>query len=416
MLSCYRVLDLTDEKGFFCGKALGDLGADVIKIERPGGDPARSIGPFYHDIPDPEKSLYWFAFNANKRGITLNIETADGKEIFRELVKKADVVVESFYPGHMDKLGLGYSVLNEINPGIIVTSISGFGQEGPYRDYKAPDIVVRALGGIMYMVGDPDRPPLAPSYPHAYLIGAMHGAMGTMVALNHRALTGHGQQVDAPTQQGLGFVASVEVQAPWLIEGTIPTRLGRKRWPFPLKDGSFYYPPLLWECKDGDIAYSLMLGPLGGVSNIGLVESIREDSIDPGPLGQWDWKTVSWSDVTKEEAEEAFEILGKYFRKHTKAELLEAALEKGFHLGVCLTAGDALKFPHYRERGFWTEVEHPELGTSITYPGGFARFTEADCGIKHRAPLIGEHNDEIYRQEMGMSAVELVTLKQRSVI
>ena len=124
MLSCYRVLDLTNEKGFLCGKALGDLGANVIKIEKPGGDPSRNIGSFYHDIPDPEKSLYWFALNANKKGITLDIETADGREIFKELVKKADVVIESFAPGYMDRLGLGYSVLSQINPGIIMTAIS----------------------------------------------------------------------------------------------------------------------------------------------------------------------------------------------------------------------------------------------------------------------------------------------------
>ena len=121
MLSCYRVLDLSDEKGFLCGKVLGDLGADVIKVEKPGGEPARSMPPFYHDIADPEKSLYWFAFNASKRGITLDIETADGREIFKELVKKADVVIESFAPGYMDKLGLGYSVLSQINPGITMT-------------------------------------------------------------------------------------------------------------------------------------------------------------------------------------------------------------------------------------------------------------------------------------------------------
>jgi len=127
MLSCYRVLDLTNEKGFLCGKALGNLGANVIKIEPPGGDPSRNIGPFYHDIPDAEKSLYWFAFNANKKGITLNIETADGREIFKKLVKTADVVIESFAPGYMDKLGLGYEVLSQVNPGIVITSISGFG-------------------------------------------------------------------------------------------------------------------------------------------------------------------------------------------------------------------------------------------------------------------------------------------------
>ena len=136
MLSSYRVLDLTNEKGFLCGKALGDFGADVIKVEKPGGEPDRNKAPFFHDEADPEKSLYWFAFNANKRSITLDIETADGREIFKKLVKTADVVVESFKPGYMDKIGLGYSVLSEVNPRIILTSISGFGQKGPYRDFN----------------------------------------------------------------------------------------------------------------------------------------------------------------------------------------------------------------------------------------------------------------------------------------
>src|ERR1035437_9027894 len=119
MLGPYRVLDLTDEKGLLCGKILGDLGADVIKIERPGGDSARKLGPFYHDDPDPEKSLFWFALNTSKRGITLNLETADGREIFKKLIKSADFVIESFAPGYLDKLGLGYADLEKINPGVI---------------------------------------------------------------------------------------------------------------------------------------------------------------------------------------------------------------------------------------------------------------------------------------------------------
>ena len=160
MLSPYRVLDLTDEKGLICGKLLGDLGADVIKIERPGGDSARNIGPFYHDEEDPEKSLFWWAFNTSKRGITLDIETAEGQEVFRRLVKSADFVIESFPPGHMDKLGLGYSALEELNPGIIMVSITPFGQTGPYKDYKAPDIVAWALGGVLGQWGDIDRPPI----------------------------------------------------------------------------------------------------------------------------------------------------------------------------------------------------------------------------------------------------------------
>ena len=150
MLSCYRILDLTDEKAFLCGRALSDFGAEVIKVEKPGGDPSRLKGPFYHDSGDPEQNLTWFAFNANKKSITLDIETPEGQAIFKKLVKNADVVIESFQPGYLDKLDLGYQSLCEVNPGIILASISGFGQEGPYRDFKAPDIVARALGGLVY--------------------------------------------------------------------------------------------------------------------------------------------------------------------------------------------------------------------------------------------------------------------------
>ena len=157
LLSPYRVLDLTDDKGFLCGRILADLGADVIKVETPGGDPARNTGPFYKDIPDPEKSLFWFSYNTNKRSITLNLESLDGQDIFRNLSKTADFVIESFAPDYLDSLSIGYSALSEINPRIIMTSITPYGQTGPYRDYKAYDLTLQASGGLMYVSGDPDR-------------------------------------------------------------------------------------------------------------------------------------------------------------------------------------------------------------------------------------------------------------------
>src|SRR4030042_2896661 len=144
LLEPMRVIDLTDEKGYLCGRLLGDLGADVIKVERPSGDRGRRLGPFYHDLPHPEKSLYWFSYNANKRGITLNLETADGKELLFKLVKTADVVIESFSPGYLGKLNLGYKALSEVNPDIILTSISPFGQTGPYSHFEGSDIVLMA--------------------------------------------------------------------------------------------------------------------------------------------------------------------------------------------------------------------------------------------------------------------------------
>jgi crotonobetainyl-CoA:carnitine CoA-transferase CaiB-like acyl-CoA transferase len=417
VLSCYRILDLTDERGFLCGKALGDLGADVIKIEKPGGDPGRSIGPFYHDIPDPEKSLYWFAFNANKRSITLDIEKADGRRLFKDLVKTADVVIESFAPGSMDKLGLGYSELSRINPGLVMTSISGFGQEGPYKDYKAPDIVLWALSGIMYTVGDPDRAPLAPSYDHAYLIGAANAAIGTMVALTHRSITGRGQCVDAATQQGLVHVSQMEVQGPWAMHKTCMQRMGVRRFQVRVKSGEVLYQPLIWECKDGSVVFWLRFGARIADGNRALVAWMKKEKHDPGRLETWKWETEDWSSVpNRAEAEKVWDILRGFLLKHTKAELFEFAMEYGMFLAVVNNAKDMVEFAQFVEREYWTKIDHPELDTSITYPGGYVKLSETDCRIRCRAPLIGEHNEEIYKEDLGISTESMVALKQRRII
>jgi crotonobetainyl-CoA:carnitine CoA-transferase CaiB-like acyl-CoA transferase len=409
------VLDLSNEKGFFCGRLLGDLGADVIKIEQPGGDKSRNIGPFYKDIPAPEKSLYWYAFNANKRSITLDIETADGKKIFMRLIEKADVVIESFQPGYMEKIGLGYETLSEINPGLVFTSISAFGQEGPYRNFKAADLVIRALGGMIYTVGDADRPPLTTSYFHSYLIGAAHAAIGTMVALYYRAFSGKGQQVDAPTQQGLAFVGNAEQQLPWILNHQIPQRQGRNRFTTQMKNGNLYYQPILWRCKDGDISFSLATAAMAA-SYKHILAGMKQDGIDTAALDRWDWTKPHDGEWTQEDLDAIIAALKKYFSLHTKSELLQLSLEKGVHIGICLDVEEALKFPQFVARGFWVDIEHPELGTRLTYPGGFVKFSESDCGIRFRAPLIGEHNEEIYGQELGISVKELTVLKRRNVI
>ena len=177
LLSPYRVLDLSNELGFLCGKILGDLGANVIKIEPPGGDPARRLGPFYGDQPDPEKSLFWFGFNNNKRGITLNLESAKGRELFSRLVTKAHFVIETFTPGYLDSLDLGYKTLSIINPRLVLNSITPFGQTGPYSRFKASDIEIMALSGCMSLTGDPDRPPLRVTFPQSYGWTGSYAAM-----------------------------------------------------------------------------------------------------------------------------------------------------------------------------------------------------------------------------------------------
>jgi crotonobetainyl-CoA:carnitine CoA-transferase CaiB-like acyl-CoA transferase len=190
MLNNCRALDLSNENGFLCGKILADLGVDVIKVEKPGGDASRRIGPYWHDIPDPEKSLYWYVYNSNKRGITLDIETAEGQSVFRKLVQKADFVIESFPPGYLDKIGLGYSELSKIKSNIIMASITPFGQTGPYRDYLTSDIVTMGMSGILYQTGDTDQPPLHMSLPQACMLAGADAAAGSMIAYYHREKTG----------------------------------------------------------------------------------------------------------------------------------------------------------------------------------------------------------------------------------
>jgi benzylsuccinate CoA-transferase BbsE subunit/naphthyl-2-methylsuccinate CoA transferase subunit len=408
---------LTDERGFICGKALSDLGAEVIKIEKPGGDPSRLKGHFYHDEVDPEKNLTWWAYNANKMGLTLDITTPEGQEIFKELVKKADAVIESFDVGYLDSIGLGYADLSKVNPGIVLTSITGFGQEGPYSNFKTPDIVVRALGGLLYTVGYDDRPPLTTSgYEHIFLFGGLYGACGTMIALMHRVSTGEGQHVDASVQQACSVVASAEIEGPFALFDRVLSRHGRARGSVTLKGGTIFYNPLLWECKDGDIAFNLLLNPTGAKANMVLMEGIVKDGIDIKFLKDWDWNNSGWKDLTLEQANEIIAILAQFFKRHTKAELFKMAIESRFQIGPCNDASDVLNHPQLEFRKFWKDIEHPEVGATLKYPGGSVMLSDGYCGIRRRAPLIGENNTEIYQKELNMSEDKIRDLKERRVI
>ncbi len=396
MLSCYRILDLTTERAFIAGRALSDWGAEVIKIEPPGGDPSRFKGFFYKDKVDPEKNLTWLAFNANKKSVTLDITSPQGKETFLKLVKTADAVLESYAPGYLDGLGLGYKDLSAVNPGIVLTSITGFGQEGPYRDYKDPDIVVRALGGMIYTVGYDDRPPLTTSYIHTHTLGAMNGAAGTMIALVQRSHTGKGQHIDAVTQQALDIVCSAEIEGPYALFSEIPGRYGTARASVSLKDGSTFYNTLLWPCKDGNIALNLLLNASAARNNRSMMQYLKKDGIDIGFLEDWEWETKSWEHMTLPQAEKLMDSLGRFFMNHTKDELLKLAIENRFQLGPCNNAADVLKHPQLAARKYWQEIDYPGIGR-LKYPGGAVITTQGYVGPKKRAPQIGEHNDEILK-------------------
>jgi crotonobetainyl-CoA:carnitine CoA-transferase CaiB-like acyl-CoA transferase len=414
MLTPYRVLDLTDEKGFLCGKILADLGADVIKIEPPGGDPARNQGPYYHNTPVPEKSLFWFSYNVGKRGITLNLKTNEGANLLKRLAKTADFIIESFPPGHMESLGLGYPVLQEINPGLVFTSISSFGQTGPYKDYKAPDIVGMAMGGFIYHTGDMDRPPLRISFPQAYLMASVRGAEASLIALWHRQRSGNGQWVDVSMQECV--VSSLIYTIPSFdVIGAVPRRLGQYITSAAVRP----IQRIIWPCKDGAVVAFIMtagMAPGAAKSNRALAEWIESDGMADDFLRGIDWDTYDWTRVAPDFHNRLDAVVGRFFKNHTKAELYEEAAKRGVMLQTVSLLRDIVESPQRAAREFWVNIEHPELGTTIPYPGAFIKASVAPCHIGPRPPLPGEHNGQILGDELGLSTQEMDSLKERGII
>lgn len=411
LLSPYRLLDLTDEKGFLCGKILGDLGADVIKVERVGGDPARAIAPFYHDTPHPEKSLFWFAYNTSKRGITLDIESRDGQAIFRRLVKTADAVIESFPVRYMDKLGLGYGALSEINPQIVVTSITPFGQTGPYKAYKTCDLTAQAIGSFIYTTGEADGVCLqfaGAESRQAYLQAGANAAVGTLIALYARQVIGRGQHVDVSIAECTFWANWGPVLVlRWQFQQDIVRRVGQNRAAGKLQLRGIF------PCKDGYVAFGVMVGIHGHMTRA-IVEWMDSEGMAED-LTDVDWSAMDIMDCTQDEIEHWEEVIARFFITHTRAELNEEAVKRGFILFPCNEPRELLHDQQINSREFFIGVPHPELGTTIVYPGAAYKSSLGSPAIRFRAPLIGEHNEEIYC-ELGISKEELVMLKQTGVI
>jgi len=416
LLEGCRCLDLSNEKGLLCGKLLAELGAEVIKVEKPGGDLARNIGPFYKDIPHPERSLYWFALNTNKRSITLEVETVDGLEIFKKLVRTADVVIESFDPGYMERLGLDYSVLEKINPRVIMTSITPFGQTGPHAGYKASDITLSAMGGFLYLNGDPDRSPVRISAPQSYLVGGAHAAMATVIAYYHQQVSGEGQHIDVSIQEAVIHLLSI---APPEWEST---RINARRagpcffHARPTPPGPTL-PRFHWPCKDGYVSFMIGGGTQRGMVNStnSILDMMRKEGMADW-LKDYDPSTFNGSTITQEERERMNQVFLRYIQSKTKKELFEAAVEKGIVLCPLNTIQDIFESPQLSERKYFIEVEHPELGESITYPGFSVKLNGAPSQTMRRAPFIGEHNEEIYEKEIDITREHILMLKQAGVI
>lgn len=411
-LSPYRVLDLTDELGFLCGKTLGDMGADVVKIERPGGDAARALGPFLDGRPDPEKSLYWFGFNNSKRGITLNLETPRGQEVLERLVAGADFVLESFRPGYLDRIGLSHARIRRANPRSVLVSITPFGLSGPYSRYRASDIEIMALSGCMSITGDPDRAPLRVTFPQSYQWTGSYAAMGALSAHMIRQRTGRGPHVDVSAQACCLWAFS-HAHTFWDLNRWVEKRAGSFMTGRSITGAKMR---VFWPCKDGYLNFIIYGGEAGRRTNQALVQWMDNMHVAPEFLKKKQWDAFNIAEVTQEEIDRIEEPIAHFFAQLTKREFFEGVTQRSMLGYPVSTAAEICADPQLEARDFWQQIDHPELGRSLLYPGGFARFSEVSCGIRRRAPLIGEHNEEVYGSELGMGKAEIGALKDEGVI
>jgi crotonobetainyl-CoA:carnitine CoA-transferase CaiB-like acyl-CoA transferase len=396
-LDPYRVLDLADHRGQFCGKILADLGADVIKIEPPGGDPSRMTGPFLDDDQDLEKSVSWFANNTSKKSVVLDIEQEDGRSEFLELVKNAKFIIESFHPGHMEKLGLAFKKLSQINRGLIMVSITPFGRTGPYADFKDSDLINMGMGGQMTICGDRDRAPLRFTAEQSYPLVGMYAAFAALAAHLEREKTGLGQHIDVSIQESVLQTAR-GIRIYWEIQNYLEQREGSR-----MARGVLSFRNI-WRCKEGMISWRLFTANLGKWTQA-LVEWMEEESgaeYLPGVA----WEEIDMAGLSQQEINRYEAPFEKFFLEHTKEELFEESLKRRFVLFPLSTTKDLVENEQLNSRDFWEEVSYPELGRTIKHPGIPFR-SPGLCSAIRRPPRVGEHSREILgRKDGGRLEVE----------
>lgn len=395
LLEPYRVLDLADEKGAQCVKTLAELGADVVKVEPPEGDMMRHCPPFANDIPHPEGSLSFAYYNTNKRSITLNLNCEEGRNIFKRLMVRFDVVVESFAPGVLAELSLDYAALSREHPGIIVTSITGFGQTGPHAHYKDPDIICFALGGPMYPSGERDREPCTAPGNLAYGVAGAWAAAGTIIALYSRAATGVGQHIDVSIQEAAAMITDSAITR-FSYEGAVIPREGNT---YP-----WITPGDLYPCKDGWAR--IVAGQT--VHWRRLIEWMG----NPEPL-----KDPVWENREKRNKEKAFVdgMLAEFTRTFTRAELFAEGQRRGVPVTPVNTPAEYMHSETSRARSFFKDVVHPVVGQH-PYAEPPYRFTETPVRPKRPAPLLGQDNEALYCGELGITREDLCGMRARKVI
>lgn len=393
-LASLRVLDLTGRLGTLCGKILADLGADVVRVEPPGGSPLRNRGPFAGGVPAPESSLAWWAHAAGCASLVLDLAAVDGRASFRALARAADVVVESFPPGHLDRLDLGWEVLGRENPRLILTSITPFGQVGSHRDYAGPELVVQAMSGMMQLIGDRDRPPTRIGGAQASLQAGGQAALATLLAHRERERSGRGQWIDVSAQAAMVWTM--------LSESALPPLHG---WT-PVRDGAYtraarFRRRLIFPCRGGHVAIALGGGVLGAAMMDALTAWMGEEGMAPAFMQERDWKTwdaaylLSLGERGQAEIDAVAGAVAAFVARKTKAELYEAALSRRLLMAPVADIADLRHDPQLAARGFFVPVREPRLGRQVPFPGAFARLSATPLRPPAPAPRLGEGGERV---------------------
>jgi benzylsuccinate CoA-transferase BbsE subunit len=365
------VVEIGDEGVQGCGKLFADLGATVIKVEPPGGVHSRHRGPYAHGVRDPNRSLYFWANNTSKFGVTFDLEVDDECNELHELIEQADVLLEDLPPGALDAVGLGWKAVSRRNPGLIVTSVTPFGQTGPHASWKGSDLVCWAMGGGAWLLGysDSEIPPLVPQGDLAFQMASLWAAVGTLAALEERAATGKGQRVDVSVQEACALVVGPYDSGPYEYQHVVPHR----------RDG-----PARIVTRDGKYLIAQMLN-IPTTRWVAFVEWLRAQG-----EGQ-----VLWDEdpATFESRPDLLEpVIEHLAASRTSQELVLLGQQFGFTWMAVNSPEDVFHDPQLRSRGFFRSVEHPELGETFEYAGPAAELSERGWKIRWRAPLLGEHN------------------------
>jgi crotonobetainyl-CoA:carnitine CoA-transferase CaiB-like acyl-CoA transferase len=375
LLAGYRILDLADEAGAYCTLTLANLGAEVIKVEPPAGCSSRRLPPFSRDEPGPESSLFHLYYHAGKRSVTLDLDTPGGQAHCRRLAATADALVETAPPGLMARRGLDYASLSAINPGLVYTSLTGFGQTGPRRDWLCPEPVLLAMGGVLYQCGEPGEEPCAPPGHFAYGVASSFATLGTLVALFARGASGRGQHVDVAAQECVALITDSSIPK-YARTGVVPGREGAAY--------GFITPGGLYPCQDGYVRivsaqlrhWRAMLRWMG----------------DPAPFADPAWEA---RDLRNRERARLDDAIATFTRRFTRAELFEQGQDAGVPVTPVNTPAEFVESAFVAERGYFHPLTHPLVGT-YRAPGAGFHLDGAPVPAAGPAPLLGQHNAAIY--------------------